>query len=192
VRRGHGDGDVQGFRRGHGCARPRLGRRLRRLPIRRLVSCLLVVDRPVAAAARRGRPPGPGPRHDPFDRPDTAGPRDAAADGPGTGLARQGPRLGRPAGPVAQSGRLGGFKHPEWGRFTLGKTDPNFSTSGLNATIGTYFAATGRSSDLSAKDVSDPKVVAYVEGVEGSIVHCGDTTLTFLSNLQAADKAGQG
>jgi Ca-activated chloride channel family protein len=86
----------------------------------------------------------------------------------------------------------GAFKHPEWGKFTLGKTNPNFSTSGLNATIGTYFAATGRSSDLSAKDVSDPKVVAYVKGVENSVVHYGDTTLTFLSNLQAADRAGQG
>ncbi len=86
----------------------------------------------------------------------------------------------------------GAFRHPEWGRFTLGKTNPNFSTSGLNATIGTYFAATGRSSDLSAADVSDPKVVAYVKGVESSVVHYGDTTLTFLSNLQAADKAGQG
>lgn len=86
----------------------------------------------------------------------------------------------------------GAFKHPEWGKFTLGKTNPNFSTSGLNATIGTYFAATGRSSDLSAQDVADPKVVAYVKGVESSVVHYGDTTLTFLSNLQAADRAGQG
>ncbi|MDP9239477.1 MAG: substrate-binding domain-containing protein, partial [Actinomycetota bacterium] len=86
----------------------------------------------------------------------------------------------------------GAYKHPEWGKFTLGKTNPNFSTSGLNATIGTYFAATGRSSDLSVADVADPKVVAYVKGVESSVVHYGDTTLTFLANLQAADKAGQG
>jgi len=86
----------------------------------------------------------------------------------------------------------GAYKHPEWGKFTLGKTNPNFSTSGLNATIGTYFAATGRSSDLSAADVADPKVVAYVKGVESSVVHYGDTTLTFLANLAAADKAGQG
>ena len=35
------------------------------------------------------------------------------------------------------------YGHPEWGAFRLGKTNPNFSTSGLNATIGTYFAATG-------------------------------------------------
>ncbi|MDQ6874699.1 MAG: substrate-binding and VWA domain-containing protein [Actinomycetota bacterium] len=86
----------------------------------------------------------------------------------------------------------GAFGHPEWGRFTLGKTNPDFSTSGLNATIGTYFAATGRSSDLTAKDIRDPHVVAYVKGVEASVVHYGDTTLTFLANLQAADRRGQG
>jgi Ca-activated chloride channel homolog len=86
----------------------------------------------------------------------------------------------------------GGKGHPEWGRFKLGKTNPNFSTSGLNATIATYFAATGRSTDLSAKDVSDPKVVAYVKAVEGSVVHYGDTTLTFLQNLYDAGAVGQG
>ncbi len=86
----------------------------------------------------------------------------------------------------------GAYGHSEWGRFTLGKTNPDFSTSGLNATIGTYFAATGRSSDLTAKDITDPKVVSYVKGVEASVVHYGDTTLTFLANLQAADRKGQG
>ncbi len=86
----------------------------------------------------------------------------------------------------------GAFGHPEWGAFTLGKTNPHFSTSGLNATVGTYFAATGLSTDLTAKDVADPKVVAYVKGVEDSVVHYGDTTLTFLSNLKAADSLGQG
>jgi Ca-activated chloride channel homolog len=82
--------------------------------------------------------------------------------------------------------------HAEWGGFKLGKTNPNFSTSGLNATIGAYFAATGRSSDLTAKDVADPKVVSYVKQIESSVVHYGDTTLTFLDNLDAAAAEGQG
>ncbi|MDQ1658134.1 MAG: Ca-activated chloride channel, partial [Cryptosporangiaceae bacterium] len=82
--------------------------------------------------------------------------------------------------------------HPEWGTFKLGKTNPNFSTSGLNATIGTYYAATGRSSDLSAADVANPKVTAYVKSVESGVVHYGDTTLTFLSNLASAAKDGRG
>ena len=86
----------------------------------------------------------------------------------------------------------GKYGHPEWGAFRLGKTNPNFSTSGLNATIGAYFAATGVSSDLTAANVQDPKTVAYVKGVEQAVVHYGDTTLTFLSNLQEADDRGQG
>jgi Ca-activated chloride channel family protein len=84
------------------------------------------------------------------------------------------------------------FGHPEWGGFRLGKTNPNFSTSGLNATIGAYFAATGLSSDLKESDIRDPKVLDFVKGVESAVVHYGDTTLTFLSNLQAADDRGQG
>lgn len=86
----------------------------------------------------------------------------------------------------------GRYGHAEWGAFRLGKTNPNFSTSGLNATIGAYFAATGVSSDLTAANVTDPKTVAYVKGVESAVVHYGDTTLTFLGNLQAADDRGQG
>ena len=86
----------------------------------------------------------------------------------------------------------GGKGHAEWGQFKLGKTNPQFSTSGLNATIVAYFAATGRSSDLSARDVADPKVVAYVRAIEQSVVHYGDTTLTFLENLYQAAAAGRG
>ena len=80
----------------------------------------------------------------------------------------------------------------KYGAFTLGKTNPNFSTSGLNATIGTYVAATGTSSDLTLKDLKDPKVQAYAQAVERAVVHYGDTTLTFLSNLQQADDRGEG
>ncbi|WP_307848609.1 substrate-binding and VWA domain-containing protein [Microbispora oryzae] len=82
------------------------------------------------------------------------------------------------------------YGHPEWGPFRLGKTNPNFSTSGLNATVGAYFAATGLSGDLTDKDVASARARQFVRGVERSIVHYGDTTLTFLSNLQHADDEG--
>ena len=82
------------------------------------------------------------------------------------------------------------YGHPEWGKFKLGKTNPTISTSGLNATIGAYFAATGTSSDLAAADLEKPDVRAFVRNVEQSIVHYGDTTLTFLTNLLAADDRG--
>ena len=86
----------------------------------------------------------------------------------------------------------GRFGHPEWGPFRLGKTNPNFSTSGLNATIGAYFAATNLANDLSEKDLARPAARDFVRGVEQSVVHYGDTTLTFLSNLQRADDEGAG
>lgn len=82
--------------------------------------------------------------------------------------------------------------HPEWGPFKLGKTNPNFSTSGLNATIGSYFAATGVSSDLTSAQVADPQTRAFIGALENSVVHYGDTTLTFLSNMQAAAQQGRG
>jgi Ca-activated chloride channel family protein len=84
------------------------------------------------------------------------------------------------------------FGHPEWGRFTLGKTNPNLSTSGLAATIGSFVAATGKSSDLTERDLTNPKVRRFVQTVERSVVHYGDTTLTYLSNLQRADDRGAG
>ena len=80
--------------------------------------------------------------------------------------------------------------HPEWGKFTLGKTNPNVSTSGLAATIGTLVAATGTSSDLTQAALQKPEVQQYLKDVESSVVHYGDTTLTYLSNLQRADDAG--
>ncbi len=86
----------------------------------------------------------------------------------------------------------GAFGHPEWGDFRLGKTNPNFSTSGLSATAATYYAATGKTAGLSIDDLSDPDVLEFVRGVEAATVHYGDTTLTFLDNMYRADQEGRG
>jgi Ca-activated chloride channel family protein len=82
--------------------------------------------------------------------------------------------------------------HPEWGAFKLGKTNPNFSTSGLSSTIAQYYAATGKQSDLTLEDVNRPDVDTFMRGVESSVVHYGDTTLSFLNNLYRNDRAGLG
>jgi Ca-activated chloride channel family protein len=82
--------------------------------------------------------------------------------------------------------------HPEWGPFKLGKTNPNFSTSALSATIAQYYAAIGKVRDLSLEDVNNPQVEAAQRGVESAVVHYGDTTLTFLNNLYRADARGVG
>ncbi len=82
--------------------------------------------------------------------------------------------------------------HPEWGPFKLGKTNPNFSTSGLSATIAQYYAATGKQSDLTLEDIGRPEVDAFMRGVESSVVHYGDITPTFLNGLYRNDRAGVG
>jgi serine/threonine protein kinase len=81
----------------------------------------------------------------------------------------------------------GSHGHPEWGAFRLGKTNPNYSSSGFTATVGAYFAATGRSDELSEADIDNPKNQDFVRDIERSVVHYGDTTLTFLANLRRAD-----
>lgn len=86
----------------------------------------------------------------------------------------------------------GAVGHPEWGRFRLGKTNPNYSTSGLNATIASYFAATGLSSDLTLENVADPNTRQFVQQLESAVVHYGDTTLTFLQNMANEAAAGKG
>ncbi len=78
----------------------------------------------------------------------------------------------------------------QWGVFKLGKTNPLYSTSGLNATIGAYYAKTNTSAELTTRDIDSAKNRDFVRAIEKSVVHYGDTTLTFLANLRAADDRG--
>lgn len=81
-----------------------------------------------------------------------------------------------------------------WGPFRLGKTNPNYSTSGLNATIGAFHAFranTDSTGPLKDSDVDDPAAREFVQDIEQSIVHYGETSLHFLRNLRNADRKGQ-
>ncbi len=80
--------------------------------------------------------------------------------------------------------------HPEWGSLRLGKTNPLLSTSGLNALVAAYFAASRVSADLSLGDLSNPKVLAFVKGVELATVHYGQSATVFLQDLARADAEG--
>jgi len=82
------------------------------------------------------------------------------------------------------------YGHPEWGQFRLGKTNPNFSTSGLSALIAQTYAATGKSAGLSSEDLANPAVVQFGSDIESSVVHYGDITMTFLNNWFRADRRG--
>ena len=83
----------------------------------------------------------------------------------------------------------GAVGHPEWGPFRLGKTNPNYSTSGLNFTIAEYYAATGKTAGLTTEDLARPAAVDFATQIESSVVHYGDITMTFLNNWFAADSA---
>jgi Ca-activated chloride channel homolog len=82
------------------------------------------------------------------------------------------------------------YGHPEWGQFKLGKTNPNYSTSGLHALIAQTYAATGKTTGLSSEDLANPTVVQYGKDIESAVVHYGDITMTFLNNWFRADRRG--
>ncbi len=107
--------------------------------------------------------------------------------------------LGYPAKPIGFDDLIalsqdpagwGGKGHPEWGPFKLGKTNPNFSTSGLNATTAQYYTAVKKTQGLTGEDIARPDVAEFNRKIEASVVHYGDTTLTFLNNLYRADQRG--
>jgi Ca-activated chloride channel family protein len=93
--------------------------------------------------------------------------------------------------PLAQDpAGWGSVGHPEWGPFRLGKTNPNFSTSGLNFTIAEYYAAVGKTQGLTIEDLARPAAVEFASQIESAVVHYGDITMTFLNNWFAADARG--
>jgi Ca-activated chloride channel family protein len=80
------------------------------------------------------------------------------------------------------------YGHPEWGAFRLGKTNPNFSTSGLAALVAQAYAANGKTQGLSVEDLAKPSTDDFARQIESAVVHYGDTTLTFLNNWYRADQ----
>ncbi|SDI82850.1 Ca-activated chloride channel family protein [Frankineae bacterium MT45] len=81
--------------------------------------------------------------------------------------------------------------HPEWGAFTFVKANPNYSTSGLNATIASFTAATGSPTPLSSGSVASTSVRSTVAPLEQAIVNYGDDPTAFLRTQQRADAEGK-
>ncbi|GIG68039.1 VWA domain-containing protein [Phytomonospora endophytica] len=81
--------------------------------------------------------------------------------------------------------------HPEWGRFTFGKDNPHLSTSGMAATIATFYAATGITTELTPDRLGSPEVEEFVHGVEKSVLHYSDDGVGYIKNLYAADAEGK-
>ena len=84
------------------------------------------------------------------------------------------------------------FGKPEWGRFIFGKDNPHLSTSGLAATIATYYAAVNRASDLTSEDLAQPAVTQFVRRIEANVSHYSDDSVDLLRNLAEADAAATG
>jgi Ca-activated chloride channel homolog len=73
--------------------------------------------------------------------------------------------------------------HPELGRFKLGHTNPDVSTSGLSAVAAEYFSAAGKRKGLTVGDVERAGVRRQIRRIERSIIHYGDTTPFFADQL---------
>jgi len=76
------------------------------------------------------------------------------------------------------------YGKPQYGKFKLVHTNPDFSTSGLSAVVAEYYAATGKKEGLTARDISGAGARKQVRDIERSIVHYGDTTLFIADQLR--------
>ncbi|GAA0955321.1 hypothetical protein GCM10009558_072980 [Virgisporangium aurantiacum] len=92
--------------------------------------------------------------------------------------------VGDPAGWAAKG-------HPEWGEVTVGKTNPNTSTTGLHALLATVSAAAG-GAPLTPETMHRPQVVDLTRAIETAAVHYGTSVAPFLHNLYEADRQGGG
>ena len=77
------------------------------------------------------------------------------------------------------------FGRPQFGKFKLVHTNPDFSTSGLSAVVAEYYAATGKKEGLVEKDVTG-RARQFVKDIERSVVHYGDTTLFIADEMRRA------
>ncbi len=81
--------------------------------------------------------------------------------------------------------------HPEWGKFVLGRDNPNFSSSGLAASVATYFAAAGKDRGLTIEDLSNGDITQYVRDIDSSVLRYGDEATEFMRTLYDEDRGGK-
>jgi Ca-activated chloride channel family protein len=77
------------------------------------------------------------------------------------------------------------YGKPTFGRFKLGHTNPDFSTSGLSFVAAQYYTAAGKHEGLTVEDIQRPEIRSKVRAIEQSIVHYGDTGSFFAEQLAA-------
>jgi Ca-activated chloride channel family protein len=75
--------------------------------------------------------------------------------------------------------------HPEWGRFKLGHTHPEFSNSGLQAVFAIVYAGVGKLANLTFDDVARPDTARFMNQVQSAIQHYGSSTGFFNDKMIA-------
>ena len=76
------------------------------------------------------------------------------------------------------------YGKPQYGKFKLVHTNPDFSTAGLSAVVAEYYSSTGKKEGLTEKDISGAGARKQVRDIERSIVHYGDTTLFIADQMR--------
>lgn len=77
------------------------------------------------------------------------------------------------------------LQRPEWGRFKLGHTHPEYSTSGLLSFLAEAYAGADKTRGLSLEDLAAPKTRNFLTGIEQSVVHYGKSTGFFAEKMLA-------
>ena len=77
----------------------------------------------------------------------------------------------------------GALGHPEWGRFKLGHTHPEYSSSGLQAIVAEAYAGAKKVRGLGLADLDKKEVVEKLTDIEQTIVHYGKSTGFFADKM---------
>ena len=77
----------------------------------------------------------------------------------------------------------GGKGFPEWGRFKLGHTHPEFSNSGFLAVLAEAYAGAKKTRGLGVADLDAPATRKLLESIEGTVVHYGKSTGFFAEKM---------
>jgi Ca-activated chloride channel homolog len=75
------------------------------------------------------------------------------------------------------------YGHAEFGDFKFGHTHPDYSNSGLDAVIAMNYAAVGKVRGLTTNDVTNPATQSFLNNVESSVIHYGDSTGFFADKM---------
>ncbi|WP_437896438.1 substrate-binding and vWA domain-containing protein [Sorangium sp. So ce124] len=106
--------------------------------------------------------------------------------------------LGWPGKPIGWSNLIkvsadpkgwGALGHPEWGRFKLGHTHPEYSNSGLLAVLAEAYAGARKTRGLTAADLDAKPTQDYLRTIEQTLVHYGKSTGFFGDKMLARGPA---